>query len=121
MGAGADSLCSPSNNIRTNFFVLLNIVKPCNFPVTINVIMFKIVILNHKNVATMRIYVIPVTTARVNTVNFHNDIKTTVPKLYQRTRADYKCHVHNIHGINIKYQHDIHPELLNKFNLNFTY
>jgi hypothetical protein len=83
--------------------------------------MFKIVILNHTNVATMRIYVIPVSTAQVNTVNFHNDIKTTVPKFYQRTPADYTCHVYNIHRINIKYQHNIHPELLNKFNINFAY
>jgi hypothetical protein len=83
--------------------------------------MFKVVILNHTNVATVRIYAIPVTTARVNTVNFHNDIKTTVPKFYQRTREDYTCHVYNILRINIKYQHDIHPELLNKFNLNFAY
>jgi hypothetical protein len=82
MGAGANSLCLPPNNIRKNFFVLLNIVKSCNFPVTINVMMFKIVILNHTNVATMRIYVIPVTTARVSTENFHHDIKTTAPKFY---------------------------------------
>jgi len=83
--------------------------------------MFKTVILNHTNMVTMRIYVIPVTTARVNTENFHHDIKPTVPKFYQRKRADNTCYVYNIHGINIKYQHDLHPELLNKFNLNFAY
>jgi hypothetical protein len=49
LGAEANSLCLPTNNIRTNLFVLLNIVKSCNFPVTTNVMMFKIVILKpHK-------------------------------------------------------------------------
>jgi hypothetical protein len=66
-------------------------------------------------------YVIPMTAARVNTVNSHHDIKTTVPKFYQRKRVDYICYVYNIYGINMKYQHDLHPELLNKFNLNFVY
>jgi hypothetical protein len=79
---------------------------------TINVMMFKIVILNHTNVATLRIYVIPVTTARVSTENFHHDIKTTAPKFYQRKSADYTRYVQNIHGINIKYQQDLHQELL---------
>jgi hypothetical protein len=41
---------------------------------------FKIIILSHTNVATMPIYVIPVITARVNTVYSHHDIKTTTPK-----------------------------------------
>lgn len=70
--------------------------------------------------ATMRIYVIPVTTARGSTENFHHDIKTTAPKFYQRKRADYTRYVQNIQGINIKYQQDLHPELLNKCNLNFA-
>lgn len=82
---------SSPQKYSNKFFVLLNIVKSRNFPVTIDVMTFKIVILKHTNVATMRILVIPVTTARVNTVNFHHDIKNTAPKFYKRKRADYTC------------------------------
>jgi hypothetical protein len=43
LGAFANPLCLPHNNIRKPFLVLLNTVKSCNIPVTINVIVFKIV------------------------------------------------------------------------------
>lgn len=52
----------------------------------------------------MRIYVFHVTTAQVNTVYFHNEIKTTASKFYQRKRVEYTCYANNIHGINVKYQ-----------------
>jgi hypothetical protein len=56
--------------------------------------MFKIIIRNYTKVATMRIYMIRLTTARVNTVNFHYDIKTTAQKFYHKKRAEYMHTTH---------------------------
>jgi hypothetical protein len=57
--------------------------------------MFKIIILKHKNVETKRIYVIHVTTAQVNTVYFHNEIKNFLKVLPKEACRTYMlCEQH---------------------------